>query len=205
MALSMRNMQCGRVSSRQAVARPCVAVRPARTMPIVRANAATPAEAPKAVSTEKTGPNFKALRDINQIMQTLPHRYPFLLVDRVVEWEKEKYAVGYKCVTINDNFFTGHFPERPIMPGVLQIEAMAQLAGIVMLDPEDTAAKGLFFFGGIEGCRFRKPVVPGDVLMMRAEVTKFNKRFGIVKVAASGYVGEDLVVEAELTLAMGKQ
>lgn len=171
---------------------------------IVRAEATADA-APAKVATEKTGPNFTALRDINQIMKTLPHRYPFLLVDRVVEWEKEKYAVGYKCVTVNDNFFPGHFPDRPIMPGVLQVEAMAQLAGLVMLDPEDTAAKGLFFFGGIEGCRFRKPVVPGDVLMMRAEVTKYNKRFGIVKVAATGYVGTDLVVEAELTLAMAKQ
>ena len=155
-------------------------------------------------------------------------RYPFLLVDRVVEWEKEKYAVGYKNVTVNDNFFTGHFPERPIMPGaggraltlietcdlsypmgsampsqlprtrfasrariatlahtlattrllfhtslpplpsgVLQVEAMAQLAGLVMLDPEDKSAKGLFFFGGIENCRFRKPVVPGDMLVGR--------------------------------------
>ncbi|KAG2436971.1 hypothetical protein HXX76_006486 [Chlamydomonas incerta] len=196
-------MQSSRVTSRPPAAPRSVAVRPARKVAIVvRADAAP--EAAKPVGVEKTGPNFKALRDINQIMQTLPHRYPFLLVDRVVEWEKEKYAVGYKCVTANDNFFPGHFPERPIMPGVLQVEAMAQLAGLVMLDPEDTAAKGLFFFGGIEGCRFRKPVVPGDVLMMRAEVTKYNKRFGIVKVAATGYVGADLVVEAELTLAMGK-
>jgi len=156
------------------------------------------------VGVEKTGPNFSAIRDINAIMQTLPHRYPFLLVDRVVEWEKEKYAVGYKCVTINDNFFTGHFPERPIMPGVLQVEAMAQLAGIALLDPENTESKGLFFFGGVDGCRFRKPVVPGDVLMMRAEITKYNKRFGVVKAMGKGYVGDELVVEAELTLAMGK-
>jgi len=178
--------------------------RPARCN-VVRVAAEVAAAAPATSGTEKTGPNFKPLREINQIMQTLPHRYPFLLVDRVVEWEKEKYAVGYKCVTINDNFFTGHFPDRPIMPGVLQIEAMAQLGGIVMLDPEDTAAKGLFFFGGIESCRFRRPVVPGDVLMMRAEVTKYNKRFGIVKMSAKGYVGEELAVDAELTLAMGKQ
>ena len=87
---------------------------------------------------------------------------------------------------------------------MLQIEAMAQLAGLVMLDPKDAAAKGLFFFGGIEGCRFRRPVVPGDTLMMHVEVTKNNKRFGVVKVAAKGYVGEELAVEAELTLAMGK-
>mmetsp|Transcript_16508 Transcript_16508/g.28298 ORF Transcript_16508/g.28298 Transcript_16508/m.28298 type:complete len:209 (-) Transcript_16508:339-965(-) len=170
----------------------------------VLADAAAPVAEPVKLGTEKTGPAFKALKDINQIMQTLPHRYPFLLVDRVVEWEREKYAVGYKCVTVNDNFFPGHFPERPIMPGVLQVEAMAQLAGLCMLDPEDKAAKGLFFFGGIENCRFRKPVVPGDMLMMRAEITKYNKRFGVVKVAATGYVGTELVVEAELTLAMAK-
>lgn len=89
--------------------------------------------------------------------------------------------------------------------GVLQVEAMAQLAGIVMLDPSDEAAKGLFFFGGIDNCRFRRPVVPGDTLMMRVEVTKYNKRFGIVKVDAKGYVGDALAVDAELTLAMAKQ
>lgn len=77
----------------------------------------------------------------------------------------QQYAVGYKNVTANDQFFNGHFPERAIMPGVLQIEAMAQLGGIAMLDPSDEAAKNQFFFGGIEGCRFRKPVVPGDTLV----------------------------------------
>eukprot|EP00798_Chlamydomonas_sp_ICE-L_P002402 gene2402-8711_t len=160
------------------------------------------APAPAPISIEKSGPNMTAVKEINEIMAALPHRYPFLLVDRVVEWEAEKYAVGYKCITINDNFFPGHFPERPIMPGVLQVEAMAQLAGLCMLDPEDKEGKGLFFFGGIEKCRFRKPVVPGDVLMMRTDVIKNNKRFGVVKIAAKGYVGTDLVVEAELTLAM---
>ncbi|GLI69239.1 hypothetical protein VaNZ11_013814 [Volvox africanus] len=204
MALSARTFKSSQVCSRKPVNVKRITVRPVRSTAVDHAEAAPAAEAPKPLSVEKTGPNFKPLRDVMQIMQILPHRYPFLLVDRVVEWEKEKYAVGYKCITINDNFFPGHFPERAIMPGVLQVEAMAQLAGIVMLDPEDTAGKGLFFFAGIENCRFRKPVVPGDVLMMRAEVTKYNKRFGMVKVAATGHVGEDLVVEAELTLAMGK-
>ncbi|KIZ05111.1 3R-hydroxymyristoyl ACP dehydrase [Monoraphidium neglectum] len=130
--------------------------------------------------------------------------YPFLLVDRVVEVVPQKYAIGYKNITVNDQFFNGHFPERAIMPGVLQIEAMAQLGGIAMLDPSDEAARNQFFFGGIEGCRFRRPVVPGDTLVMKVEVTKFNKRFGIVKMDAKGYVGTELAVEAELTLAMGK-
>lgn len=122
----------------------------------------------------------------------------------MLEWEYGKYAVGYKCVTINDNFFPGHFPQRAIMPGVLQVEAMAQLGGIVMIDPQDAAQQNNFFFGGVDNLRWRKPVVPGDVLMMRVDVTKFNKRFGICKMYAKAYVGEDLVCEAELTLVMGK-
>lgn len=81
---------------------------------------------------------------------------------------------------------------------------MAQLGGLAMLDPNDTAGKQLFFFGGVENCRFRKPVVPGDTLMMRATVTKYNKRFGVVKIRGEGYVGTELVVDADLTLAMGK-
>ncbi|KAL4444975.1 hypothetical protein ABPG77_004025 [Micractinium sp. CCAP 211/92] len=153
---------------------------------------------------ETKGPNMKALKDIQEIMDILPHRYPFLLVDRVLEWEYGKYAVGYKCVTVNDNFFPGHFPQRAIMPGVLQVEALAQLGGIVMIDPTDAAQQNNFFFGGVDNCRWRKPVVPGDVLMMRCDVTKFNKRFGICKMNAKAYVGEDLVCEAELTLVMGK-
>ncbi|KAL4447994.1 hypothetical protein ABPG75_005213 [Micractinium tetrahymenae] len=153
---------------------------------------------------ETKGPNMKALKDIQEIMNILPHRFPFLLVDRVLEWEYGKYAVGYKCVTVNDNFFPGHFPQRAIMPGVLQVEAMAQLGGIVMIDPADAAQQNNFFFGGVDNCRWRKPVVPGDVLMMRCDVTKFNKKFGICKMSAKAYVGEDIVCEAELTLVMGK-
>lgn len=160
--------------------------------------------APSERPVEKSGPNMKALKDIQEIMDILPHRYPFLLVDRVLEWECGKYAVGYKCVTVNDNFFPGHFPQRAIMPGVLQIEAMAQLGGIVMIDPSDAKQQNNFFFGGVDNVRWRKPVVPGDVLMMRVEVTKFNKRFGICKMDAKAYVGEELVCEGELTLVMGQ-
>jgi 3-hydroxyacyl-[acyl-carrier-protein] dehydratase len=110
--------------------------------------------------------------------------------------------VGYKNVTANDNFFTGHFPDRKIMPGVLQVEAMAQLGGIVMMDPADKASQQNFFFGGIDGCKFRRPVVPGDTVMMRVELTKFNKRFGIAKMQATAYVGAEMCCEAELTLVM---
>jgi 3-hydroxyacyl-[acyl-carrier-protein] dehydratase len=127
-----------------------------------------------------------------------------LLVDRVIELETGKFATGYKNVSANESFFQGHFPERAIMPGVLQIEAMAQLGGMAMLDPKDEEGKGLFFFGGVENCRFRRPVVPGDTLMMRVTVTKYNKRFGVVKMLGQGYVGEELAIEAEMTLAMAK-
>lgn len=170
----------------------------------VAVRAESEAAAPAAAGVEKSMSYFKPVLDIEAIKGVLPHRYPFLLVDRVVEIEYGKSAVGYKNITVNDQFFNGHFPERAIMPGVLQIEAMAQLGGLVMLDPANQEAKEQFFFGGIEGCRFRRPVVPGDTLMMRVEVTKYNKRFGIVKMNAKGYVGTDLAVEADLTLAMGK-
>lgn len=203
-------MQQQRLSSSSNRRAAFTSIRPAvqqrRSSVTVRADgaAAAPAAAAKPAGIETSMTALKPVLDIEAIKGVLPHRYPFLLVDRVVEIEYGKYAVGYKNITVNDQFFNGHFPERAIMPGVLQIEAMAQLGGLVMLDPKDQEAKEQFFFGGIEGCRFRRPVVPGDTLMMRCEVTKYNKRFGIVKMSAKGYVGKDLAVEAELTLAMGK-
>jgi len=144
--------------------------------------------------------------DIDAIMKLLPHRYPFLLVDRVLEIEQGKYAIGLKNVTINDNFFPGHFPQRPIMPGVLMVEAMAQVGGLIMLDPEASGEGGTqqeFFFAGIDGVKFRRPVVPGDQLVMRVDLTKMNKRFGIAKMKGQCFVGEELACEAELTLALG--
>ncbi|BDA50344.1 3-hydroxyacyl-[acyl-carrier-protein] dehydratase FabZ [Coccomyxa sp. Obi] len=176
-----------------------------RRTPILRAEqSAVTTEESAVAEIEKSGNSFAALKDIEEIQEILPHRFPFLLLDRVVEYVPQKYAVGYKNITANDNFFTGHFPERKIMPGVLQVEAMAQLGGIVMMDPENAAAKKNFFFGGIDGCKFRRPVVPGDTLMMRVELTKFNPRFGIAKMSAKAYIGKDLCCEAELTLVMGK-
>jgi len=118
-----------------------------------------------------------------------------------VKYEQGKEAVGLKNVTINDNFFPGHFPARPIMPGVLIVEALAQVGGIALMDPDDP--KENFFFGGIDGCKFRKPVVPGDTLMLKVALKKMNKRFGVAKTTAQAFVGEDLVCEAELTLYMG--
>jgi 3-hydroxyacyl-[acyl-carrier-protein] dehydratase len=144
--------------------------------------------------------------DIDQIMALLPHRYPFLLVDRVVEIEQGSHAIGLKNVTINDNFFPGHFPQRPIMPGVLMVEAMAQVGGLIMLDPEAAGEGGTqqeFFFAGIDGVKFRRPVVPGDQLVMKVVLTKMNKRFGIAKMKGQCFVGDELACEAELTLALG--
>ena len=144
--------------------------------------------------------------DIDQIMALLPHRYPFLLVDRVVEIEQGSHAIGLQNVTINDNFFPGHFPQRPIMPGVLMVEAMAQVGGLNMLDPEAAGEGGTqqeFFFAGIDGVKFRRPVVPGDQLVMKVVLTKMNKRFGIAKMKGQCFVGDELACEAELTLALG--
>jgi 3-hydroxyacyl-[acyl-carrier-protein] dehydratase len=107
--------------------------------------------------------------DIAQIMAILPHRYPFLLVDKVIEFEAGKRCVAQKKVTVNEQFFTGHFPNRPIMPGVLQVEAMAQVGGLVALQPpisEAGGGKGDFFFAGVDGIKWRRPVVPGDTLTM---------------------------------------
>jgi len=127
-------------------------------------------------------------------------RFPFLLVDRVIEYKAGEYAVGIKNVTINDNFFPGHFPERPIMPGVLMVEAMAQVGGLVMLQPEVGGSRDNFFFAGIDKVRFRKPVIAGDTLIMRMTLTKYQKRFGLAKMDGKAYVGGDLVCEGEFLL-----
>lgn len=109
--------------------------------------------------------------DIHRIKALLPHRYPFLLVDRVIEYVPEKYLLGYKNVTFNEPFFTGHFPVRPVMPGVLICEAMAQVTGLLAaVSRPDEVGNKLYYFVGMDGIRFRRPVEPGDQLMMRAEL-----------------------------------
>ncbi|XP_010523330.1 PREDICTED: uncharacterized protein LOC104801700 [Tarenaya hassleriana] len=148
---------------------------------------------------------FPTVMDINKIREILPHRFPFLLVDRVIEYTPGVSAVAIKNVTINDNFFPGHFPERPIMPGVLMVEAMAQVGGIVMLQPEVGGSRSNFFFAGIDKVRFRKPVVAGDTLVMRMSLIKLQKRFGIAKMEGKAYVGNSLVCEGEFLMAMGKE
>lgn len=185
-----------------------------------------------------------------QIDEILPHRYPFALVDKVIEYEAGKRAVGVKSVTkvgtivsfwtslgliallivshltffaspfvsvlicfycfisiINQNeeFFNGHFPGRPIMPGVLQVEAMAQLAGIVCLQMEGAAPGAVFFFAGVDGVKWKKPVVPGDTLVMEVEIKKWNAKFGLAKATGKAYVDGDLVVEVDqMTFALAK-
>jgi 3-hydroxyacyl-[acyl-carrier-protein] dehydratase len=143
-----------------------------------------------------------ATEDIDKF---LPHRYPFALVDKIVEYEAGKKAVGIKAVTKNEEFFNGHFPGKPIMPGVLQLEAMAQLAGCVMAEMEGAEPGAIFFFGGANGVKWKKPVVPGDVLVMEVEVLKFNKRFGICKATGKAYVDGQMAVEvAEMTFVQAK-
>ncbi len=137
--------------------------------------------------------------DIMDIMKMIPHRYPFLLVDRITECVPGEYCKGYKNVTMNEQFFCGHFPENPIMPGVLQIEALAQLgAGALMNTPE---YKGkLALFAGVDGARFKNIVRPGDRFDMESRIIK--KKGPIVKTEVKGYVDGKLTVSAELTFSI---
>jgi len=155
------------------------------------------------IPIEKRYPAFPAVLDINQIRNILPHRFPFLLVDRVVEYKPGVSIVAIKNVTINDNFFPGHFPERPIMPGVLMVEAMAQAGGLMMLQPEVGGSSENFFFAGVDKVRFRKPVVAGDTLVMCMNLVKLQRRFGIAKMEGKAYVGGEVVCEGEFIMAIG--
>jgi 3-hydroxyacyl-[acyl-carrier-protein] dehydratase len=133
--------------------------------------------------------------DVNQIRQILPHRYPFLLVDRIVELDAER-IVGIKNVTVNEPFFQGHFPEFPVMPGVLIVEAMAQTAGVLVLNSIPDRANKLVFLVSVEGAKFRKPVVPGDQL--RIEMKVIRRKGSVAKMAGQATVDGVLVAEAEV-------
>ncbi|MCS7281646.1 MAG: 3-hydroxyacyl-ACP dehydratase FabZ [Desulfobacterota bacterium] len=139
--------------------------------------------------------------DIKEIIELLPHRYPFLLVDRIEELEPGKRAVGIKNVTYNEPFFKGHFPEAPIMPGVLIIEAMAQTGGVLAFKTLPKR-KGSVFFLGIDNARFRKPVVPGDQLRMVVEVVKHKMDIWVFE--GKAYVDGEVVAEAKI-MAMLKE
>lgn len=134
--------------------------------------------------------------NINDIMKLLPHRYPFLLVDKIVELEPKKKIVGIKNVSINEPFFQGHFPGHPVMPGVLIIEAMAQVGGIFATISDNIGDDKVTYFAGIDNARFRKPVMPGDVLRFELELT--NCRRGLYCFSGKAYVDGNLVAEADL-------
>jgi 3-hydroxyacyl-[acyl-carrier-protein] dehydratase len=143
------------------------------------------------------------MMDINRIMEILPHRYPFLLIDRILEIEPGKSAVGIKNVTINDGFFQGHFPGHPVMPGVLIVESMAQVAGILTFvsaaesdKTGESQAGKIVYFMSIDNVKFRRPVVPGDQL--RHEIVILKMRRNIASIGAKTYVEEDLVAEGEM-------
>lgn len=138
--------------------------------------------------------------EINEIKKLLPHRYPFLMVDRVLSYEPQKRIVALKNVTVNEEFFNGHFPQRPVMPGVLIIESMAQVAGLVMLVEDEHRGK-IPFFTGIDNARFRRPVVPGDQLILEIDVIRIKGNVG--KVKGRALVGDEVAAEAELMFVLG--
>lgn len=137
--------------------------------------------------------------DIKEIMEILPHRPPFLLVDRIVECEPGKSAKGIKCVSMNEPFFPGHFPGQPIMPGVLILEALAQTGAVAALSLPENRGK-LAVFGGVKNCRFKKPVKPGDVLELSCELVEQRGPIGYGKAVAR--VGGKIAAQAELTFVI---
>ncbi len=137
-----------------------------------------------------------SIYDIRQIQEILPHRYPFLLVDKIIELVPREHIVGIKQVTINEHFFQGHFPEAPVMPGVLQIEALAQVGAILALREFEDRNSKIPFFSGIENARFRRPVVPGDTLVL--EVTALRIGSKVQKMRGVAKVEGQITAEAEI-------
>ena len=137
--------------------------------------------------------------DIKDIMNTIPHRSPFLLVDRIEEMEEGKRIVGKKCVTYNEPFFAGHFPEEPVMPGVLIVEALAQTGAVAILGKDENRGKTAYF-ASINSAKFKRKVVPGDILTLETEIIKVKGPIGVGKATAK--VGDEIACIAELTFAV---